>query len=430
MLTAMIITFLSMTCLKSTQPRGKGLWKFNNSLLENKDFCSMIKKGINLIKSTYALPMYSPNYVEVNDGSALELSIPVTLFLETLLCQLRGQTIKFLKNLKKKETESERKLIKDIETLKKVELENLRYKKIKGCIVRSRANLVDNWEKSSKFFLNLEKRNFLNKNIPSLKDGKNNTISDSKTIMNMQKDFYQSLFSSTPTTQVEHTKYHKYLHNITKISNHTKLMKDSDIEIEELEYAIKLSKQNKAPGPDGFSNEFFKFFVEELKHWIPRYFREAIENDFFSEIALEGIITCIPKQGKLRNDLKNWRPLTLLNSIYKCYSSIIANRLKTTLPSLINEDQTGFISGRFIGENTRMIYDTIDYCETFQEGILIILDFSKAFDTIEWPFIDYTLNLLNFGDKFINYIKLCQRNSKSRVEQNGHLSSYIPLSRG
>ena len=58
-------------------------------------------------------------------------------------------------------------------------------------------------------------------------------------------------------------------------------MKDSDIEIEELEYVIKLSKQNKAPGPDGFSNEFFKFFVEELKHWILRYFREAIENDFF-----------------------------------------------------------------------------------------------------------------------------------------------------
>ena len=63
-------------------------------------------------------------------------------------------------------------------------------------------------------------------------------------------------------------------------------------------------------------------------------------------------------------------------------------------------------------------------------GILIILDFSKAFDTIEWPFIDYTLKLFNFGENFINCIKLCQRNSKSRVKQNGHLSSYISLSRG
>ena len=247
----------------------------------------------------------------------------------------------------------------------------------------------------------------------------------------MQRDFYKSLFSSNSTIQVKGSKYHNYLHNIPKNTDHTKLIKDADIEIEELEYAIRSSKQNKAPGPDGFSNEFFKFFINSLKHWIFRYYKEAIGKNQFSEIALEGIITCIPKQGKLRNDLKNWRPLTLLNSIYKFWSSIIANRLKTTLPSLINEDQTGFISGRFIGENTRMIYDSIDYCNTFQqEGILIILDFSKAFDTIEWSFIEYCLNLFNFGENFIKFIKLCQRNSKSRVEQNGHLSSFITLERG
>ena len=93
---------ISLTFLKSMQPRGKGLWKFNNSLLENKDFCAMIKKEINLIKSIYALPIYSPDYIEADDGSTLELLIPVTLFLETLLCQLRGQIIKSSKNLKKK----------------------------------------------------------------------------------------------------------------------------------------------------------------------------------------------------------------------------------------------------------------------------------------------------------------------------------------
>ena len=91
----------------------------------------------------------------------------------------------------------------------------------------------------------------------------------------------------------------------------------------------------------------------------------------------------------------------------------------------------GLVTGRFTGENTRMIYDIIDYCETFREkGILIILDFSKAFDTIEWPFIEDTLKRFNFGETFIDFIKLCQTNSKSRVEQNWHLSSYISLTRG
>ena len=96
---------------------------------------------------------------------------------------------------------------------------------------------------------------------------------------------------------------------------------------------------------------------------------------------IEGVITCIPKGGKLRNDLKNWRPLTLLNSVYKFLSGMIANRLKPELPFLINEDQTGFISGRFIGENTRTVYDLINYCDTYQKrGLILILDFAKAFD--------------------------------------------------
>ena len=89
---------------------------------------------------------------------------------------------------------------------------------------------------------------------------------------------------------------------------------------------------------------------------------ENIERGVMSTTALDGMIICIPKQGKLRSNLKNWRPLTLLNSIYKFFSSMVANCLKSCLPSTINEDQAGSISGRFIGEDTRMVYDTIEYC--------------------------------------------------------------------
>ena len=110
---------------------------------------------------------------------------------------------------------------------------------------------------------------------------------------------------------------------------------------------------------------------------------------------------------------------------------MFANRLKTCLPSIINEDQTGFISGRFIGENTRMVYDTIAYCASHDRpGLLIVLDFSKAFDTIEWKFISEVLEIFKFGDTLIDMIKLCQYNSTSKVEQNGYLSSPIILKRG
>ena len=75
-----------------------------------------------------------------------------------------------------------------------------------------------------------------------------------------------------------------------------------------------------------------------------------------SIIQKQGIITCLPKPNKSRFYLKNWRPISLLNVIYKLASSVIASRLKKVLHKLMHEDQKDFIAGRFIGENIRLIY--------------------------------------------------------------------------
>ena len=73
----------------------------------------------------------------------------------------------------------------------------------------------------------------------------------------------------------------------------------------------------------------------------------------------QGVITCLPKPNKSRHYLKNWRPISLFSVVYKLASSIIANRMKTVLDKLINQDQKGFIAGRFIGENVRFIYNVL-----------------------------------------------------------------------
>ena len=69
------------------------------------------------------------------------------------------------------------------------------------------------------------------------------------------------------------------------------------------------------------------------------------------------VITCLPKQNKSREYLKNWRPISLLNVVYKIASSSIANRLKTVLNDIISKTQNGFLDGRYIGESTRIVYD-------------------------------------------------------------------------
>ena len=138
-----------------------------------------------------------------------------------------------------------------------LQLENLLENKINGSIIRSRAILVDNWEKPSKYFLSLEIRNHVNKNIPSLKDENEKTVTDLREILKLQQRFYQDLFSSKETIPLKESKFVDKLQNLPKLSDSTKEQMHASYTIGELIQAIKNSKLNKAPGPDGYSNEFF-----------------------------------------------------------------------------------------------------------------------------------------------------------------------------
>ena len=137
----------------------------------------------------------------------------------------------------------------------------------------------------------------------------------------------------------------------------------------------------------------------------------------------QGVITCIPKEGKDKQYLKNWRPITLLNTMYKIASSCIAARLKMVLPKLISGEQKGFLKGRYIGENIRLLYDTLLYTNKYQvPGLLLMVDFGKAFDSIAWSFIEKSLNKLNFGHDIKRWISTFYANINSFMYVNGQYS--------
>ena len=111
--------------------------------------------------------------------------------------------------------------------------------------------------------------------------------------------------------------------------------------------------------------------------------------------------------------MKNWRPISLLNVVYKLASSVIANRVKQTLQDIIHENQKGFIAGRFIGEHIRLIYDVL--FETKQQnipGLILSIDFEKAFDTVSWTFISKTLDYFNFGESIKNGYTFSRKEQK------------------
>ena len=128
----------------------------------------------------------------------------------------------------------------------------------------------------------------------------------------------------------------------------------------------------------------------------------------------------MPKENKDIRFLKNWRPISLLTTDYKILTKSLASRLQKALPSLINTDQVGYMKNRFIGQNVRTIFDLVEITNIEAiEAYIAQIDFEKAFDSIEWPFLFKTLKTFGFGENFINWIKIFYNDIYSCVGNNG-----------
>ena len=141
-------------------------------------------------------------------------------------------------------------------------------------------------------------------------------------------------------------------------------------------------------------------------HKLTPVFNEAVQNGKLHQSARRGIISLLEKVGRNPLYLKNWRPLSLLNTDYKIFAKILATRIDIVLPKLIHHMQTGFTKGRNISENIIKFTNTIDCCNAHKiKAVLISFDFEKAFDPVEWDAIDKILQICNFGHFFVEQLQ-------------------------
>lgn len=234
------------------------------------------------------------------------------------------------------------------------ELELIRKEHMKGLMVRARAKWIEEGEKPTKYFLALEKRNYINKTISKIANDSGVLITNQQEILSEIKYFYQTLYSNKDNDLndvVIEEIIDKSSVNILD-RNMCEKLEGKTTYSEALE-TLKNMKNDKSPGSDGFTAELFKFFWKDICHFWLMLANEGFEKGLLSTTQKLGIIYILPKEDKCREYLKNWRPISLLNVSYKLISACIANRLKQVLDYIINENQKGFLKGRFIGENTR-----------------------------------------------------------------------------
>ena len=129
-------------------------------------------------------------------------------------------------------------------------------------------------------------------------------------------------------------------------------------------------------------------------------------------------------------NIANCRPISLSNVDYRILAFTLAERMRRVMSDIISNDQSAYIKGRHMGPNIRLVSDIIEHYDMANKsGILLMVDFKKAFDTTEWEFMFKALHSFNFGPSFIRWIQTTYNSQVACIKNNGYFSESFKISR-
>ena len=221
-----------------------------------------------------------------------------------------------------------------------------------GAHIRSRTKWVEEGEKNTKFFLNLETKRQTNNKISCILKSDGTNTKTSKGILEEGALFYRKLYNEKHVDQTEFKAFFDKIGNFQRLSDEDANICEKDITFDECYEAMKKIGKNKTPGYDGLPVEFFITFWSEIKYMVLDSFNDAFKEGELSEMQKQIILSLIYKKGD-RRLFKNYRPISLSNVDYKILAYVLANRLQKVLNKLITPEQAAYVKDRYIGENVR-----------------------------------------------------------------------------
>ncbi|CAM8911363.1 unnamed protein product [Rhodiola kirilowii] len=272
------------------------------------------------------------------------------------------------------------------------------------------------------------KRNWIHK----LSDDQGVMVTEAEGIANIISDYFTTLFSSSSDSgQVEWEEELAYVQPRITWEMNDNLTRD--VSEEEIRRAIFQMGATKAPGLDGFSAIFFQ------SNWnlIKADFIKEVQG-VFKELRLDANwnltqIVLIPKVKEVTR-MTELRPISLCNVSMKVVTKILANRLQLILGEVISLNQSAFIKNRMIFDNFIIAHEVSHYirgCRNKKNGYASLkLDMSKAYDRIEWSFLEKIMRKMGFNELWISWVMLCVSTVKYRVKFNDCLTDVVVPSRG
>lgn len=234
-------------------------------------------------------------------------------------------------------------------------------------------------------------------------------------IKNEVKCHFQNFF-------LEHNESRPVLDGVhfSQISEDDNVVLIAPFTMEEIKEAVWSCEGDKSPGPDGFNFNFYKQFWELIKsELVCDFVQEFFYNARFPKAVTASLIALIPKTDHPQS-LSEYRPISLIGSMYKIVAKLLASRFKSVLGKVISKCQSAFLFGRQILDGVVVVNEMIDLVKKRRDECLLLkMDFEKAYDSVSWSFMDYMLGRLGFNSLWRKWMRACAASGSISVLVNG-----------
>ena len=282
--------------------------------------------------------------------------------------------------------------------------------------------------RSSKFMFRLVANDRGGRAMGAVKRSDGVIVEERKEVAHEVANFYDTLFSSDETVETVQTRFFEENADcLPKINEETAKEMEEPIKIEEILRGISLLGGGKSPGSDGIVIEFYKEFAEVMADILLVVFEAIQVTKGASSTLREAIIILLYKKEDPR-EIKNWRPISLLNNDYKILTRVLATRLQRCFDEVVDHSQTNG-SGRNIVNSVVMMKRLMEDVNV-NKWIVVFFDQEKAFDRINHGYLVKVLERMGFGERWIGWIKVLYRDAFCRVNVNGELTRKIVINTG
>jgi hypothetical protein len=248
---------------------------------------------------------------------------------------------------------------------------------------RAKARMILQGDDNTKFFHLLANGRYRKTRITQLEQ-EEGIIVGQRNLMEYVTKFYKHLFGEPETNQFSiEEDIRDDIPQVSAMENEVLTCHFSEEEIKNVVFQM---ESNKAPGPDGFPAEFYQYFWETIKSDLLALFEDFHKGNLQLHSLNFGIITLVPKTDAIK--IQNYRPICLLNVSFKILTKVLTNRIALLANKIIRPSQTAFVPGRYILEGVVTLHETLhELHRKNKDGIILKLDFEKAYDKIRWPFL-------------------------------------------